>query len=76
MISRAQSGTLTFVPGETSKRVRVPVLTDSTREVVEYFRLLLSNPLGGGGLDAQRWGPASLTTGIVDAAGPLLRRRL
>ena len=38
------------MPGETSKRVRVPILTDSTREVVEYFRLLLSSPTGGGGL--------------------------
>ena len=46
----AQSGTLTFVPGETSKRVRVPVLTDAITEPIEYFRLLLSSPSGGGGL--------------------------
>ena len=66
----AQSGTLTFVPGETSKRVRVPVLTDATKEVVEYFRLLISSPSGGGGL-TPTLGTSAATTGIVDAAGPL-----
>ena len=68
-----QSGTLTFVPGETSKRVRVPVLTDAITEPVEYFRLLLSSPSGGGGL-TPTLGTSIATTGIVDAAGPLLRR--
>ena len=66
----AQSGTLTFVSGETSKRVRVPILTDSTREVVEYFRLILASPAGGGGL-TPTLGTSIATTGIVDAAGPL-----
>ena len=66
----AQAGTLTFVAGETSKRVRVPILTDSTREVVEYFRLLLSSPRGGGGL-TPTLGTSAVTTGIVDAAGLL-----
>ena len=65
-----QSGRLTFVAGETSKRVRVPILTDSTKEVVEYFRLLLSSPSGGGGL-TPTLGTSIVTTGIVDAAGPL-----
>ena len=67
----AQSGTLTFVPGETSKRVRVPVLTDATMEPIEYFRLLLAGPSGGGGL-TPTLGTSIATTGIVDAAGPLL----
>ena len=66
----AQSGMLTFVPGETDKRVRVPILTDSTKEVIEYFRLLLSSPLGGGGL-SPTLGTSAATMGIVDAAGPL-----
>ena len=65
-----QSGTLTFVPGETSKRVRVPVLADATKEVVEYFRLLISSPSGGGGL-TPTLGTGAATMGIVDAAGPL-----
>ena len=69
--TRTQSGTLTFVPGETSKRVRVPVLTDTITEPVEYFRLLLSSPSGGGGL-TPTLGTSIATTGIVDAAGPLL----
>ena len=67
----AQSGALTFVPGETSKRVRVPILTDATREPIEYFRLLLSSPMGGGGL-TPTLGTSEATMGIVDAAGPLL----
>ena len=66
----AQSGTLTFVPGETSKRVRVPILTDSTTEPVEYFRLLIASPSGGGGL-TPTLGTSEATMGIVDAAGPL-----
>ena len=65
-----QSGTLTFVPGETSKRVRVPILTDATRERIEYFRLLLSGPSGGGGR-TPTLGTSAATMGIVDAAGPL-----
>ena len=66
-----QSGTLTFVPGETSKRVRVPVLTDAITEPIEYFRLLIASPSGGGGLTPSL-GASIATTGIVDAAGPLL----
>ena len=66
----AQSGTLTFVAGETSKRVRVPILTDAVTERIEYFRLLLSRPTGGGGL-TPTLGTSEATMGIVDAAGPL-----
>ena len=66
-----QSGMLTFVPGETSKRVRVPVLTDAITEPIEYFRLLIASPSGGGGL-TPGLGASIATTGIVDAAGPLL----
>ncbi len=66
----ALAGTLTFAPGETSKRVRVPLLTDSITEPIEYFRLLLSNPFGGGGL-TPTLSVGEATMGIVDAAGPL-----
>ena len=44
-----QSGTLTFVPGETSKRVRVPVLTDTITEPARRAAAA-SRP---------RWAPAS-----------------
>ena len=40
------SGTLTFVPGETSKTVSVPVLNDSVSERAESFTLTLSNHSG------------------------------
>ena len=66
----ALAGTLTFAPGETSKRVRVPLLTDSITEPIEYFRLLLSNPFGGGGL-TPTLSVGEATMGIVDVAGPL-----
>jgi len=36
-------GTLTFAPGQTSKTVLVPVVTDSTIELMEFFKLNLSN---------------------------------
>ncbi len=41
------SGTLTFVPGETSKTVSVPVLDDTVDERSETFTLTLSNASGG-----------------------------
>lgn len=40
----ATSGTLTFDPGETSKTVSVPVVSDTTSEVVEQFFFDLSAP--------------------------------
>ena len=39
-------GTLTFEPGQTSKRVFVPVLDDNTFEPTESFIVTLSNPTG------------------------------
>lgn len=41
---RATSGTLTFAPGETTKTVRVTVLSDTTPNPTETFRLVLSQP--------------------------------
>jgi hypothetical protein len=49
----AQSGTLTFAAGETSKIVSVPVIGDTTVESNETFRLNLSNPSNGTIADAQ-----------------------
>ena len=42
----AVSGTLTFAPGETQKRVSVPVLDDAHDEGDETLRLLLTNASG------------------------------
>ena len=41
-----QSGTLTFNPSQTTKTIRVPVLTDTTQESSETFTVELSNPVG------------------------------
>ncbi|WP_013320741.1 PQQ-dependent sugar dehydrogenase [Gloeothece verrucosa] len=43
----ATSGTLTFLPGETSKTINVNILNDNTNENTEYFTVNLSNPLNG-----------------------------
>jgi len=48
------SGTLTFMPGETSKSIIVPTVDDGSGESAETFVANLSNPTGGAVLaDAQ-----------------------
>jgi Calx-beta domain len=42
----AKSGTLTFAPGETTKRIEVPVTRDSLREGDETYTVALSNATG------------------------------
>lgn len=41
------SGTLTFLAGQTVKRITVPVTNDTSAEATERFRLTLSAPTGG-----------------------------
>jgi chitinase len=43
---QAQSGTLTFAPGETTKTVQIAIYGDRTLEADESFQLLLSDPTG------------------------------
>ena len=43
----AQSGTLTFGPGETVKNISIPVSDDTVPEADETINLTLSNPTGG-----------------------------
>jgi subtilisin-like proprotein convertase family protein/streptogramin lyase len=45
---RSASGTLTFAPGETSKKIILSVLDDGDVESAENFTMTLSNPIGGG----------------------------
>ena len=40
------SGTITFLPGETSKVVTIPIIDDAINEATESFTLTLSNPSG------------------------------
>ncbi|TYP74749.1 Calx-beta domain-containing protein [Paenibacillus methanolicus] len=42
----AQSGVLTFAPGETQKKITITMYDDSVKEWFEYFSILLSNPAG------------------------------
>jgi DNA-binding cell septation regulator SpoVG len=47
----AQSGTVTFAAGETSKTVQVAVVGDTNWEPTETFRVVLSNPTGSSIVD-------------------------
>ena len=47
------SGTLTFLDGETSKLIIVPIIDDSVSESPKFFSLSLSNPTGGATLGIQ-----------------------
>ena len=42
----ATLGTLTFMPGETSKTITVTLLNDTVYELIERFHVTLSNPTG------------------------------
>ena len=42
----ATSGTLTFMPGETSKTITITILNDTVYETLERFEVSLSNPTG------------------------------
>lgn len=55
----AASGTLTFLPGETTKSVFIPIRDDLLQELLEQFFLELSNPLNAQILDSS--GTASIT---------------
>jgi ELWxxDGT repeat protein len=59
----AQSGTLEFAPGVTSRTLAVPVTSDTEDEADETFSLVLSNPTGGAALDLGR---SSATVTIQD----------
>jgi hypothetical protein len=60
----ATSGTLTFVPGDTSEQVTVTVLGDAINEAVETFNVVLGAPVGATVADATGQGT------IVDPSAP------
>jgi Ca2+-binding RTX toxin-like protein len=60
----AQSGTLTFAPGETIHTIRIPVLDDTVVESTETFNLNLFSPVHG------VVGTSAVTASIVDNDGP------
>jgi hypothetical protein len=47
------SGTLTFLDGETSKMISIPIIDDSISEIQKFFSVSLSNPTGGATLGNQ-----------------------
>src|SRR5205823_2921280 len=44
---QAVSGTLTFLPGETSKTIVIPITDDAIMEDPERFQVVLTDPTGG-----------------------------
>ena len=64
----AQSGTLTFAVGETSKTVKIAVLSDEMDEEAETFTLVLTNPSTGATItDGSATGTISNTGSIPRA---------
>jgi hypothetical protein len=66
----ATSGTLTFAPGETTKRIEVPITRDAVRERDETYTVMLSNASG-----AALAAPRTATVTIHDRT-PSLRATL
>ena len=62
----AKNGTLTFLPGERSKTIRVDILDDTHDEGAETFTLVLSNASGGLIVDGR-------ATGRIENHDPLPR---
>lgn len=62
------SGTLTFLDGEMSKTISIPLPDDSVSEVQKYFFLSLGNPKGGATLGNQ----SSIQLSIVDDDAPTI----
>ncbi len=60
----AQSGTLTFAPGETVHTVRIPILDDTVVENTQTFNLNLFSPVHG------VVGTSAVTASIIDNDGP------
>jgi hemoglobin-like flavoprotein len=60
------SGTLTFLDGDTSKTITVPIIDDSISEQQKFFSVNLSNPTGGATLGNQ----TSIQVTIVDNDAP------
>ncbi len=74
------SGTLTFLPGETSKTFTVPLIDDAIIEAPETFMVNLSVPTGGVVLGSQSFASVIIAdndsgvpqvTGVSPSAGPL-----
>lgn len=64
----ALSGTVTFAAGETYRPITLQVAADTVGEPIEFFRVLLSNPVGGATI-----GDAS-ATGTIANDDPLILR--
>ena len=65
----AESGTLTFAAGETSKTIEITLVDDGANEPNEAFTVALSNPTGGASLGS----PATRTVTILNDDTPRLR---
>lgn len=69
----AQSGTLTFLPGESLQGIDIPVLEDASREGLETLRVVLENPTGGVLLTPLSNAVVEITDNDDDGPGSLVR---
>ena len=68
-------GTLTFMNGETSKNITVPICNDGVSEGSETFDATLSNVTGGGTLGEAGGGEVCATaTAAITASAALMAR--
>lgn len=56
-----RSGTLSFAPGETRKRISIPIINDAAIESPETFSFVIENVTGGGTLLAPRTATVTIT---------------
>ncbi|WP_374562874.1 beta strand repeat-containing protein [Ideonella sp.] len=68
---QAQSGTLTFVPGQTTQTVLVPLLDNATAENTEFLTLNLTSATGGTIVRQYGWG--SIVDNDAPSGTPVVR---
>jgi hypothetical protein len=73
----AQTGTVTFTPGQTTQTILIPLVDNATQESTEYLRLNLFNAVNGTVVRTPAWGTivdndATAGTPLVSVGDPVV----